>query len=223
MDSTKKRQIRKLLSEGTKDIVTYDEYVQFPELYRNTKTAIEIIDDNNIAYALPYRNKGDDRPGVYNEGVFSIIKYPSEEDNPYIINDKNVLDLTSSKNVNEYMKNQQILKEMETESLTSPDNIFVAPISEEDNAETKALKEAINAKHIDIDKYSDRFGKNFPNDKRGIREWTEVSIKKIKSICENLDMKVTIKIEDKNEGDVPNPMGVTIEKTLTKEGLYNDN
>ena len=155
--------------------------------------------------------------------MFTISVFPDSENNSYLINSDNVLDLTSSKNVNEYMKNQQILKEMETESLTSPDNIFVAPVSEDDNAETKALKEAINAKHIDIDKYGERFGKNFPNDKRGIREWKEISMKKLKSICDNLDMEVYIGIRDKQNGDVPNPMGITIEKVITKEGLYNDN
>lgn len=79
MDS-KKRQIRKLLSEGTKDIVSYEEYVKYPELYKNTKTAIE-VDKNGTLYALPYRSKGDDRPGLYDEGMFTISVFPDSENN----------------------------------------------------------------------------------------------------------------------------------------------
>lgn len=40
---------------------------------------------------------------------------------------------------------------------------FIPIVSNLDSPEMQRLKSAIIAKHIDLDKYSDRFGENYPN------------------------------------------------------------
>lgn len=220
METVKRREIKRLLSEGAKDIVTFDEYSNCKELYANTKTAIEVEDPNGVLLALPYRSKGDGRPGIYDEGVFSHIVLPEEENSIYVENAQNVINLSDSKNVNEYMQKQELLKDLETESLTSPDNIFEPPFLNDDTEEMRGFKEAIKAKGIDIDKYEDRFGKNYPNEKR-LMKGSKISIEKLKYIGDRVDMDVYITFKDKNP-DVPNPMGIEITKKITSEGLYND-
>ena len=77
----------------------------------------------------------------------------------------------------------------------------------------KAMKEAINLKHIDIDKYEPRFGPNFNNDKRLLKK-DSITFRKLKDVCEALDMKATLKLEDANP-NVPNPIGKKIAIDLT--------
>lgn len=217
---SKHREIKRLISEGAKDIVTFEDYAEHKELYANTKTAIEVEDKNGVMLALPYRAKGDGRPGIYDEGVFSCIIYPEEENSIYVENSQNVINLSDSKNINEYMEKQEMLKDLETESLTSPDNIFEPPLLSDDTEEMRGFKEALISKHFDFDKYEPRFGKNFPNEKRLVKG-NKISIEKLKYIGDRTDMDIFITFKDKNP-DVPNPIGKTITKRITSEGLYND-
>ena len=72
-----------------------------------------------------------------------------------------------------------------------------------------ALKEAIIAKHIDLDSYDYRFGQsNFPNDKRLLKK-DSISLKKLVAYCNALDITATLTLKDANS-DVPNPMGKEI-------------
>ena len=75
------------------------------------------------------------------------------------------------------------------------------------------LKEAVIAKNIDLDKYEQRFGVNYNNDKRLFNRNT-ITMSKLKTMFDVLDMKATLIIEDKSE-EVPNPMGKKIIVDLT--------
>ena len=77
----------------------------------------------------------------------------------------------------------------------------------------KALKQAITAKNIDIDKYADRFGENFPNDKRKLKD-EKITLFLLKRMAECLDMNVDLIISDKSP-NVPNPIGIPIKVSLT--------
>ena len=87
---------------------------------------------------------------------------------------------------------------------------------DEDSNEMKGMKEAVIAKHIDLDKYEHRFGSNYNNDKRLFNKHT-ISLPMIKRLCNALDMKATLVIEDANS-DVPNPIG----KKITIDVISND-
>ena len=74
-------------------------------------------------------------------------------------------------------------------------------------------KVCYNEKHIDIDKYSNRFGSNYPNDKRQLRN-NQVTLNIIKRFCKNMDMEALLIIRNKSE-DVPNPLSKDIVVSLT--------
>ena len=80
----------------------------------------------------------------------------------------------------------------------------------------KLMKEAINLKRCDIDKYALRAGPNHLNNKR-ILKGNDITIKKMVEICDYMDMEVELTIRDKNS-EVANPMNKEITKILTSEG-----
>ena len=74
----------------------------------------------------------------------------------------------------------------------------------------------IDVQNIDIDKYADRFGENFPNDKRKMKD-DKITLFLLKRMAECLDMNVDLIISDKNP-NVPNPIGMPIKVSLTGNG-----
>ena len=103
---------------------------------------------------------------------------------------------------------QNKLKNAERTILTTPENIFVPVIRDDDSPEMVGLKEAVIAKEIDIDKYQARFGSNYSNDKRLFND-KSITLSKLKTMFKALDMKGTLIIEDLND-DIPNPIGKKI-------------
>ena len=106
------------------------------------------------------------------------------------------------------------VKKLDEPFITSPDNITNIPIRDTDQPEMRGLKMALNAKNIDIDRYAGRFGSNFPNDKRQLKNGT-ATLKIIKRFCENCDMDAILTFRDKG-ADVPNPMNTEISVSLTE-------
>ena len=101
--------------------------------------------------------------------------------------------------------------------LTTIDNVFAPDITENDTPEMKAIKQAILDKHIDLDKYEPRFGPNYNNDKRLLKK-NSITFGKLRSICNALDIKASITIEDAGP-DVPNPIGRVITAELTGNAM----
>jgi len=75
-------------------------------------------------------------------------------------------------------------------------------------------------KHIDINKYAYRFGDNFNNDRR-LFEKDTITLAKMKTIAEALDMDCYIIFEDREPG-VPNPIGTQIKAKITNIGEAED-
>jgi hypothetical protein len=142
------------------------------------------------------------------------VKYNDPPDNirDRYLADKNVIDFSSVKNMREFIENSEELSNMEYHVLSDPDNIFKPIIRSGDTSLMKALKTAIAAKNIDIDKYQHRFGSNFNNDKRLLNK-SSVTISKVASIGEALDMKVEVIISDASP-NVPNPMGTCVRTVI---------
>lgn len=105
------------------------------------------------------------------------------------------------------------VRNIEREILTSPDSIFTPVISDSDTPVMRGLKESVIAKQIDLDKYSERFGDNYPNDKRQFKK-DSITLFMFERMCDCLDLSAKIIIEDKSP-DVPNPMGKKIEIDIT--------
>lgn len=174
-------------------------------LYQDKFSSVEIND-----MILPVKKSYDPTtPGFYigSSGKIGKIIYPSDEDAEEY-SSKNAIDFSNIQNMRELISKQEEVKRMESEVLSNSDNLFKPIPKENDAPEMKALKEAICLKNIDIDAYADRFLDNFNNDKR-LLKGSSITISKMKSICDKLDMKITLSISDASP-NVPNPIGKSI-------------
>ena len=197
------------------DVTSLAEYTQFKDAFISQYTAIHDPETNLV---LPIKNRYDDGPGIVIGNGVSYVEEPEEEElEDYL--DKSIIDFDNSKSIHDMMEKQRIVRTLERDILTSPDNIFMPKIFDDDSPEMKALKTAVLDKHIDLDKYEPRFGSNYNNDKRLFNKNT-ISLSMMKRMCEALDIEATLILADKND-DVPNPIGRTIEVKLTG-GLSSD-
>lgn len=198
------------------DVISLDELHNNLVLYQTGNIGIQISTEYGDM-VLPYKptvqgySSPSLKPGVYPIGnVGERICLPEDDIKDY---QPEIIDFSSTKSIEDYIAKQGHLKNIEKEILTTQDNIFKPPIGENDTPEMRALKLAIAQKNIDIDKYASRFGENFPNDKRKMKD-DKISLLLLKRIGEALDMNIQIKISDVNP-NVPNPMGnpITIQVT----------
>ena len=203
------------------EIVTPQMYAEHKELYANTGTAVEIEKDGRT-YALPYRNQSDDRPGIYDAGAVYFIRDPQtpEENAAYDMEQMNVIDFQDTNGMKDFIQKTAQLRDIENQILTDADNIYIPIIGDEDGPEMVALKTAIGSKKCDINKYAFRFGPNFLNNKRLLKE-KNITLNKLILMADNLDMEAELILRDKNH-DVPNPMGQEVHAILTGGGDYNE-
>lgn len=191
------------------DVVSYEEYYRNPKLYPSQYTAIR----NGDGYVYPLRSLNDYRPGAYMTGGLDVFKPPITTAECAMYSEQNIIDFTKAECMRDLIACSQTLNSAERSILTNIDNLFVPDIGENDTPEMQALKQAIIAKHIDLDKYESRFGPNYNNDKRLLRK-DRITFDKFRTIGECLDIKATLTIEDANP-DVPNPIGRSISVEIT--------
>lgn len=183
-------------------VIKPEEALKNPSM-QNKYTAVEV--GNCI---LPVKTSYDpSSPGFYINNKIGKLIYPSKEDAEDYSNE-NVIDFSDVKTMRELIAKQEEVKKMESEVLSNSDNLFKPIAKENDSPEMKAMKKALCLKNIDIDAYADRFGDNFNNDKR-LLKGSSITMSKLKSICDKLDMKCTLTISDINP-NVPNPIGEDI-------------
>ena len=194
------------------DVVSVEEYYKNPDMY-GSYTALTW---NNDGYVYPIRSKNDNKPGCYMTGGMDFFIKPTEE-NAYLYSQDNIINFKNASNLKEIIQNQQRLMNDERSVLMTIDNLFDPGLSDNDTPEMKAFKQAIICKGIDIDKYEQRIGPNFNNDKRLMRK-DSITFKKLRTLCDALDMKATITIEDASP-DVPNPIGKVIEAEITGNNI----
>lgn len=199
-------------------VVSLDTYRSNPDIYSSNCTAIEIDD---LGVVLPIIGKTDNSVGisVSQNSLFDKVNMPNEEDKEKYSVD-NIIDLSKAKDMAELMKQQEVIKDIEYEMLTTVDNVFQPKIGENCSPAMRALKTAVLEKGIDINKYADRFGSNFNNDKRQYNKDT-ISMQMLERQCNGLDIKATLILEDASD-DVPNPIGHKIVVELTEGGDISD-
>lgn len=196
------------------DVIPLAEFYRDPSAY-GAYTAIKGDD----GYVYPIRTKTDTRPGFYPTGGLDFFKPPTfGEANMYT--QQNIINFQEATGLRDVIRCQQKLMSAERSILTTIDNVFSPEIHENDTPEMKAMKQAIIDKHIDLDKYEPRFGPNYNNDKRLLKKGS-ITFGKMRSICDALDIKATIIIEDAAP-DVPNPIGRVITAELTGPGMSID-
>lgn len=194
------------------DIATY---YQHQDAFLNGYTAIDIGQDR-IYPVVPTTSQ---TPGIMfrNSSPFAYIREPEDGDNEY--DRENIIDYTNVKSYKEFIEKQNMVRDLEKDILSTPDNVYVPPRYEDDTPAMKALKDAVTDKGIDLDKYEPRFGSNYNNDKR-IFNKSNISLPMLVRMCNALDIRATLTLDDQpQEGgsDTPNPIGRSITVELTRQ------
>lgn len=193
------------------------------EVYNSTDDYVpEIMDNNYSAILMPdgivypkISKTNSNVVGYRQQGPFLIFNKPKEnEKKDYTYSEIDHIDFSDAKSIKEILENKKKFENLETSVLESADKIFKAIIKQDDLPEMIGLKEAINSKKIDRDKYAHRFGDNYNNDMR-LFDKNTISMPKLKSIAENFDIDVFLIFKDKEDKTVPNPMEKTIKVKLT--------
>ena len=194
------------------EIHEYEEFAKIKDPVGSV-AILEKIDNQDIV--LPYRGKYNGQqstPGVYNAGCIDFVIKPTEDQMEHYL-PKKIVEISNTSSMKEIMESRDVISRMSEPWITTPDNITTFNIVEEDQPEMRCLKTAINCKQIDFDKYSSRFGDNYPNDKRQLKN-NSVTLTMAKRFCDKLDMEAILILRDKNL-DVPNPMNKEIRVSLT--------
>lgn len=167
-------------------------------------------------YVLPFRDsiafsKG--LPGIYGyvpgdmapQPFFNIIRPIDAYGNVMPEYDvSNINDLANAASMQEIIDLDTQYKQNEFALLSSGDNIYYAKIMPDDTPEMALIKQAINAKKIDLDRYKARIGPTYNNDKRVLQKGS-ITFPKFKALLSALDLNCTLTITNSGD-DVPNPI-----------------
>ncbi len=209
-----------VLNGNVYDILTPDEYLK----YKNTNNsnldnlAVSVRHNNEdiILPVIPDREYSDNvvTPGVYTVGCgpLTVYKYPKDKDLDKFKPNK-IIEFSNNDSLEEILDKKEVLSTFTEPWVTGTDNTTFCPINDDDLPEMIAIKSALNAKHVDFDTYAPRFGANFPNNKRQLKN-NSATLKFIKTFCDALDLDVELTIKDK-QGRVANPMNKVIHVSLT--------
>lgn len=207
---------RSIINGQMYDVFDYDHFVaekldSKPGIY--PVGVIEEVGDKSIV--LPYKGKYNNQttPGIYSAGVIDFKVLPDESE-MYKYESK-IINMSNMDDAKELINSQETIKRLETSHLTTtPDNVTQLPIGEKDKPAMRLLKMGINAKHINLDDYGPRFGSNYPNDKRQLKN-DNATLNIINRYCDKCDMELLLTLRDKNP-DVPNPIGRSITVSLSE-------
>lgn len=218
--------IKRTVSNGkVMEMVEMDEYATNPDRYLGRSDVGIVVrpeeyDGQELVLPLrPTYNGNPITPGVYNAGAIDYTVLPGKDKYKDYIPDK-IVELGNNMDAKQIIESGEALSRLDEPFITTPENITRIPINTDDQPEMKALKMALNEKKMDLDKYAGRFGPNFPNDKRQLKN-DSITLNIIKRFCDNMDMEAILTIRDKGP-DVPNPIGKEIVVSLTDEYVNED-
>lgn len=207
-----------LINDRLYEVVTPEQYMHSKDAYL---TGYVAIDPGVGDYILPVVGSTSQNPGIFvrYESPFSYATEPTGE-MADMYNRRNLIDYGDVKTFKQFIDKQTMVRELENDILSSPDNIFRPNIDPEDSPAMSVLKQAVIEKKIDLDKYEPRFGSNYPNDRR-IFTKNDISMKMLIRMCNALDIKATLTLEDQDSdiGEIPNPIGEKISIELTSKLL----
>lgn len=207
----------KMINGRLYEVETLEQYMKNPDVYLQGYTAIL---DEDTAMVLPIVNNSS--PGIIakNNSPVVLVNMPQENERDEY-SASSMIDYSKATDFGKFMEMQQLVRDIERDVLTSPDNIYVPAENPEDSPALRALKKAVIDKHIDIDKYEKRFGSNYNNDKRNFNK-TTISLPMLVRMCNALDIKASLTLTDQDaNGEIANPMNDSITVELTS-GYRND-
>lgn len=178
-----------------------------PEIFSYGEVAVQ---HNGMLY--PYENSKTytgPTTEMIGDGIMMFNTPEQGSYDPMMYSDTKVIDFGNTKSYQELINASESIRKIENEILISTDNVYVLPIREKDTPEMVGLKEAINDKHIDIEKYQPRFGSNYGNDRRLLENSPSITFPKLTTMMNIFDLKGTLILEDKDP-NVPNPINKKI-------------
>ena len=200
------------------DILTPEEYIKYKTVedtsFENLAVMTKYNGEDIILPVIADKEYTDNvnTPGVYLGGPLSIYKYPKPQDiNKY--KPTKMVTFSNNDTMEQLLEKNEVLSAFDQPWVTATDSTTICQINETDQPEMVAIKSALNAKHVDFDSYASRFGPNFPNNKRQLKN-SSATLKFIKTFCEALDLDAELILKDKN-AKVPNPMNKVIHVSLT--------
>ena len=198
-------------------------FENFQDLSTDDQAAVIVDAPNGDRVILPVRNgyKSMDKPGLYpvsgeQDNNYAFLSYPTEKDKEnYTPKGASLVDFKDADGIQSLMEMTDKLRESTNDYLTcdcTSGNTYKAVMKDTDSPEMRGLKRCITEKHIEIDKYGDKFGANWANDKRKLYD-DSITMFLLKRMCTNFDIDVDLVFKDRSP-DVPNPMGKTITVNL---------
>ena len=203
------------MKKGVVNGVMYTIY-DFDNAMKNAEDINVAIEEDGKVYPIIGKSNAYHTNGVIIDGCMAIYINADKDQDKYALENMKIIDFANAKSMQDQIEKSSELRSMEETILINPDNIFHVRIKPNDLPEMIGLKEAVNRKNIDINKYAYRFGDNFSNDRR-LFEKDTITLAKIKTIAEALDMDCYITFEDR-EKNVPNPIGSQIKVKITNIG-----
>ena len=207
--------LKKIAVDGAiYDVIDESDYIQNRDLYMNSYKYLAIIRPGfDIVYPVRRAVANPDKAGAYDMGYAIFYYDPIDPETIQEYNVSRIIDYSNAQSLRDVIATSQRIASAEASILTTIDNVFIPEIGPNDTPEMIAFKQAIIYKHIDLDKYEQRFGQNYNNDKRLLKK-PNITFGKMRDMCNALDIKVSIKLEDASP-DIPNPMGRQIITEIT--------
>jgi len=190
-------------------VIEKEKYAKDRSLYNPRLTAIEVRGGD---YVLPFNSRpSDTEPGVYwyENGMVAVVNKP---ENPEDYSSERIIDYTKAKDVGDLIRNNEIIRDIQNDIMTTSDNILKLNISDKCTPAMKGLKQAINIKGVDKKQYEDKF-EQFQNDMR-LLKGDSITLAKLESIGTAFDIDILLTLRDKD--GAPNPMGEEIVINLSE-------
>lgn len=202
------------------------------DIYNYNKISDTFYGDNpavviNDEYIVPIKSENSKGYGVSIKPTdpFVIAKLPKEGTDDFdqytFSGNPNATDWRDITKIHDYLEKTKLQRSSEIDIITSPDNVYQPTPQQTNSPAMYALRSAVCEKHIDIDKYGSRFGSNFNNDKR-ILVKDDITLAMLTRLCDGLDIKASLTLEDAMGEETPNPIGRKITVELTG-GVIEDN
>lgn len=202
------------IGKSIRDVISEEEYIRRLKLGNDMNSVLS--EDTAVekdGHVFPVTKQySPDIVGVTNVGPVILYSKAEEFINEPDYDAKNIIDFENVENLKDSIEKHAKLMEAERTILVSPDNIFTPIIKEEDKPEMRLMKQAVIRKNINLDNYKGRFGPNYNNDKR-LFEQNSITFLKMTNLCNVLDLKFSITLEDKK--GAPNPMGCKLTAYIT--------
>ena len=198
-----------ILARKTINIISEDEFKRISneettnrKLYNNLG-----VEKNGYIYPIVNIDKQNMDPsniGLFDYGPLAQYNHPISEKDLQEYSASNIIDFDKTDSL---QSNIQTFAEQNKDTsaiVVDKDNIYTINISENDSDEFKLLKQAINAKQINLDDYRDRFDGGFSNNIRLLTGSNNITFGKLKTFCDAFDIEVSLKLSDKP--NCKNPM-----------------